>query len=91
MEALFAKYTKLYNDKYKKNIKFSGKISGIIYPTNNNYYNININLIVRDYNDEIIYDYNKDFHLNKTLKYNIFMNQYELINIFDDLDVIVNL
>jgi hypothetical protein len=86
-ELLFNKYTKLYNEKYKKNIKFSGSISGFKLP--DDMYYINLNLIVRDWNNEMIYNYSKAFNINKKIDNNIFMNQYELIDINSDLDKIV--
>ena len=62
-EKLFNRYTELYNKKYKKNIKFSGSISGFKLP--DNMYYINLNLIVRDWNNEMIYNYSKAFNINK--------------------------
>ena len=86
-EKLFNRYTELYNKKYKKNIKFSGSISGFKLP--DDMYYINLNLIVRDWNNEMIYNYSKAFNINKNNNNNIFMNQYELIYINADLDEIV--
>ena len=86
-ELLFQKYTDLYNKKYKKNVKFDGSISGFKLP--DNMYYINLNLIVRDSNKEMIYNYSKAFNINKIDNKNIFMNQYELIDICSDLDTIV--
>ncbi len=81
MDELFEKYSDLYNTKYKKNIKFSGSIRP--YKQSENEYYVCINLIVKYYN-EIIYDFSKDFHINDKTK-SIFMNQYELIDIYNDI------
>jgi len=81
MEQLFEKYTNLYNIKYKKNIRFSGSIKA--YEQLKNRYYVCINLIVKYY-DEIIYDFNKDFHINDKIN-SVFFNQYELIDIYNDI------
>jgi hypothetical protein len=87
VEVLFEKYTNLYNKKYKKNVKFSGSLSG--FKLSDDDYYINLNLIVRDWMNEMIYNYSKSFNIDKKLNNNIFMNQYELIDINSDLDEIV--
>ena len=86
-EVLFQKYTEMYNKKYKTNVKFSGNISGFKL-SDDNYY-INLNLIVRDWKNEMIYNYSKAFNIDKKINNNIFMNQYELIDVNSDLDEII--
>ena len=86
-EVLFQKYTERYNKKYKTNVKFSGNLSGFKL-LEDNYY-INLNLIVRDWKNEMIYNYSKAFNIDKKINNNIFMNQYELIDVNSDLDEII--
>ena len=88
-ELLFNKYTELYNKKYKKNVNFGGSISG--YKISDDMYYINLDLIVRNYNKEMIYNYSKAFSINKQTDKSIFMNNYELIDINSDLDKIVSI
>ena len=88
-ELLFNKYTNSYNKKYKSNVYFGGSISG--YKISDDMYYINLNLIIRNWNNEIIYNYSKAFNINKQTDKSIFMNNYELIDINSDLDKIVSI
>lgn len=82
MNELFRKYSDLYNNKYKKNVKFVGSFRAYKQP-NNEYYLCG-NLIVKNSTNEIIYDFSKDFIINdKTIS--IFFNQYEIIDIYNDI------
>ena len=82
MDLIFENYAKLYNLKYKTNFKFKGKIE-VLTQSDNTYY-VYVNLIVKNYFGEIIYDYSKDFNINNKTK-SIFLNNYELIGIYDDI------
>jgi len=82
MDIIFENYAKLFNAKYNTNLKFKGKIE--VFTQENNTYYVYVNLIVKNYFGEIIYDYSKDFHINNETK-SIFLNHYELIGIYDDI------
>jgi hypothetical protein len=81
MEQLFEKYSYSYNKKYGTRIKFSGEIK--VYKQSDNSYFIKSNLIVKNKFNKTIYDYWKEFNITKSQ--NIFFNQYELIDIYNDI------
>lgn len=83
MEQLFEKYSYSYNNKYKTKIHFSGKINAR--KQSDNSYFISAHLIVKDKFGEIIYSYCKEFNITNKNP-NIFFNQYELIDIYNDVN-----
>jgi len=81
MAKLFQNFSELYNTKYSTNIQFSGSIEA--FEQEKDKYYVCINLIVKEY-DIIIYNFAKDFHINEKTN-SVFLNQYELINIYDKI------
>ena len=83
-------YQDRYNTQYGKNVNFYGKLEA--YSHSNGNYLVRIDLTVVS-NNEIDYNFSKEFLIQKTNKYinkTLSMGEYKFINILDDIDLIIN-